>query len=78
MTRKQYVSKMRQFQRIIAKHAKETGLKVPKTVDRVNKPLWGQTILIGPHKGERLISYAQAWNTVEYALKGTSILEEIH
>lgn len=68
-----------QFQRIIAKHAKENGLKVPKTADRVNTPLWGTTVVIGFHKGEILTSYAQAWDIMKEVLSsGTTILDEIH
>lgn len=75
MTRKQYVAKMRQFQRNVAKYAKENGLPVPKSSDRVLTPRWGSVVTIGSHKGEMLTSYAQAWDIIEETLRGTTLLE---
>ena len=32
--------------------------------DRISTPKWGAIILTGPHKGEVLRSYQQAWDTI--------------
>ena len=77
MTRKQYVKKIRQFQRNAARHAKEYGLKAPKSADRIPTPKWGTIVPIGSHKGERLSSYAQTWDIISEMLKGTTLLEGI-
>ena len=52
MTKKQYKKKTMQERRAL-------GLK---NSDRVPVPKWGMPIPNGLHKGEKLISYAQAWN----------------
>lgn len=40
-------------------------------------PNWGAIIQIGSHKGERLISYSQAWDIIAEVSKGTMFLEGI-
>lgn len=73
MTRKKYRRKMMQFQRSLTAWAKERGLVYSKNTDRVNTPNWGHVITVGPHKGEILRSYAQAWETIEYTFKGVTL-----
>jgi hypothetical protein len=77
MTRKQYVKKMRQLQRNLNIYAKEHGMKISKTADRVRTPIWGTEIIIGSHKGEKLLSYAQSWDLISETLKGTPCMEGI-
>lgn len=38
--------------------------------DRISTPKWGAIILTGPHKGEVLRSYEQAWNTINAIING--------
>lgn len=66
MTRKQYRRKVMQLQRELTAWMKKKGLVYSKYTDRVSVPNWGRIITLGPHKGEALRSYAQAWETFEY------------
>ena len=77
MTRKQYESKVRQLQRNMAKEAKANGSKVSTKADRVGTPHWGTEILVGSYKGEKLRSYAQAWDILKECLGKTSLFEGI-
>ena len=77
MTRKQYEKKMMQLQRNLNIFAKEHGMKISKTVDRVGTPKWGTIIEIGSHKGEILRSYQQSWEVISETLKGTPCMEGI-
>nr|DAT54676.1 MAG TPA: hypothetical protein [Caudoviricetes sp.] len=38
--------------------------------DRIGTPKWGSVIPTGPHKGEVLRSYQQAWDTINAAING--------
>ena len=75
MTRKQYVKKVRKLQENLNIFAKENGMKISKTANRVGTPKWGTTIEVGSHKGEVLISYAQAWDVMKEILHGTPCME---
>lgn len=77
MTRKQYAKKMRQLQRNLNKYAKEHGMKISKTADRIGTPKWGSEIIIGSHKGEKITSYAQCWELMKELLTGTPCMEGI-
>lgn len=77
MTRKQYKRKMMQFQRNVTAWAKQNGYAYGKNTDKINMPNWGRVITTGPHKGEILRSYAQAWETVKDVLGTTDFLNGI-
>ena len=77
MTRKQYTKKMRQLQHNIRVYGKAHGMGPYKSADRVAVPHWGVIITAGKHEGERLTSYAQAWDMVKDCLKGTNLLQGI-
>ena len=77
MTKKQYVKKVRQVQRNIARYAKETGGRSIHTADRVRIPSFGTIIPAGIHQGEVLRSYAQCWDMMSHALKGTDLLDGV-
>lgn len=38
--------------------------------DRISTPKWGSVISTGPHKGEVLRSYQQAWDTINAVING--------
>jgi hypothetical protein len=38
--------------------------------DRIGTPKWGSVISTGPHKGEVLRSYQQAWDTINAVING--------
>lgn len=78
MTRKQYEKKVRQLQRNIARYAKETGGRRITRADRVNTPNFGTVIQAGKYEGQTLRSYAQAWDMMSEALKGTTLLDGIN
>ena len=78
MTRKQYEKKVRQLQRNIARYAKETGGRKITRADRVNIPMFGTTITAGKYAGQTLRSYAQAWDMMHDALKGSTLLDGIN
>ncbi len=77
MTRKQYNKKMRQLQRNLFLFGKANGMGPYKSADRVAPPHWGTIIPTGKHAGERLTSYAQAWDMVSDCLKGSDLLQGI-
>lgn len=74
MTRKQYVKRMRMFQRNVAKYAKENGLPVPKCADKVLVPKWGSEMADEHHKGEILTSYEQAWEVIRRTIENTPFI----
>lgn len=78
MTKKQYQKKVRQFQRNVARYAKETGGKRITCADRVNTPKFGTVIPCGKFEGQTLRSYQQAWDTMYEILKGTDFLVGIN
>ena len=78
MTRNQYVKKMRQLQRNIARYAKETGGPRITRADRVLIPIWGTVIPCGKYEGQVLRSYRQAWDMMAEALRGTDLLAGIN
>ena len=69
MTRKQYVKKMRQLNRDIDQQARKAGMKPKGKSDRIPVPHWGWIIPVGSHKGEKLVSYAQAWDLTSEIFK---------
>lgn len=77
MTKKQYIKKTRQLQRNIARYAKATGGRPVRTADRVRVPNFGTRITAGKHEGEILRSYAQCWDMMREALRGTELLAGI-
>lgn len=77
MTRKQYKAKMRQLYRNFNREAKKNGTKPLAKADRIGYPNWGSIIKAGPHEGEKLVSYQQAWNTISSLLKDTPFMNGI-
>lgn len=77
MTKKKYVSKVRQMQRNLARYAKENGCHKVTKAEEVNTPKWGEEILVGRHKGEILRSYQQAWDTLYDVLKDCDCMKGI-
>lgn len=73
MTRKQYRKKVMQLQRKLTAWAKKKRLVYSKNTDRISAPNWGCLITLGPHEGEVLRSYAQAWETIEYVFNGVTL-----
>lgn len=72
MTKKQYkrrvMETLRAFNRIEVKSV--TNKKM--MTDRIVTPKWGAIISTGPHKGEILRSYEQAWNSINAIINGTN------
>lgn len=67
-----------QLQRNLNAYGKANGLKTTKCADRVGVPKWGAEITIGKYAGEKLTSYAQSWEILCEALKGTDVLKGIN
>lgn len=77
MTKKRYVSKVRQLQRNLARYAKENGSNKIPQAEKVGTPRWGSEILEGRHQGEILRSYQQAWDTLWDILKDCDCMNNI-
>lgn len=63
MTRKQFVKRMRVFYANIRKIGIKNG-HTSKGTTRVPIPKWGYECNIGRHKGEKIVSYQQAWEHI--------------
>ena len=67
MTKKQYKRyAMKALRTFKAKYVPDKKM----ITDRISTPKWGVIILAGPHKGEVLRSYEQAWNTINAIING--------
>ena len=67
MTKKQYKrNTMKAFRIFKAKYVPDKK----KITDRIGTPKWGSVISAGPHKGEILRSYQQAWDTINAVING--------
>ncbi|MDC0697738.1 hypothetical protein [Blautia wexlerae] len=67
MTKKQYKRyAMKALRTFKAKYVPDKKM----ITDRISTPKWGAIILTGPHKGEVLRSYEQAWNTINAIING--------
>lgn len=67
MTKKQYKRYvMKTLRRLKVNYAPDKKM----VTDRISTPKWGAVISIGPHKGEVLRSYEQAWNTINAIING--------
>lgn len=61
MTKKQYKRRMMESLRIFRSNYVPDEKMI---TDRISTPKWGTVISTGPHKGEVLRSYQQAWDTI--------------
>ena len=77
MTKKQYIKRVRQLQRNMAKSSKENMQVIFHSADRINTPNWGVEITYGSHKGEKLHSYQQCWDMLKDVLGKTYLFEGI-
>lgn len=67
MTKKQYKRHAMKALRIFkAKYVPDKKM----ITDRIGTPKWGSVIPTGPHKGEVLRSYQQAWDTINAVING--------
>lgn len=67
MTKKQYKRHaMKAFRIFKVKYVPDKKM----ITDRIGTPKWGSVIPTGPHKGEVLISYQQAWDTINAVING--------
>lgn len=67
MTKKQCKRRvMETFRTFKSKYAPDKKM----VTDRVNTPKWGTVIHSGPHKGEVLRSYQQAWDSINALING--------
>lgn len=67
MTKKQYKRRvMETFRTFKLKYAPDKKM----VTDRINTPKWGAVIPLGPHKGEVLRSYEQAWDSINAMING--------
>lgn len=67
MTKKQYRRYVMKTLRIFkAKYVPDKKM----ITDRIGTPKWGSVIPTGPHKGEVLRSYQQAWDTINAVING--------
>lgn len=77
MTKKKYISKVRQMQRNLDRYAKDNGTHRISRADEVSIPKWGSVIGDGRHKGEIMRSYQQAWDTLWDILKDCDCMKNI-
>lgn len=67
MTKKQYKrNAMNVFRIFKAKYMPDKKM----ITDRISTPKWGSVIPAGPHKGEVLRSYQQAWDSINAIING--------
>jgi hypothetical protein len=67
MTKKQYKRRvMETFRTFKMKYVPDEKM----ITDRIGTPKWGYVIPAGPHKGEVLRSYQQAWDTINAVING--------
>lgn len=67
MTKKQYKRRVMETLRgFKAKYVPDKKM----TTDRISAPKWGTVIPSGPHKGEVLRTYQQAWDTISTVING--------
>lgn len=67
MTKKQYKRCVMEALRIFkSKYVPDKKM----ITDRIGTPKWGSVIPTGPHKGEVLRSYQQAWDTINAVING--------
>lgn len=67
MTKKQYKRCVMEALRIFkVKYVPDKKM----ITDRIGTPKWGYVIPAGPHKGEVLRSYQQAWDTINAVING--------
>ena len=67
MTKKQYKRcVMKVLRTLKTKYAPDKKM----ITDRISVPKWGTIISTGPHKGEVLRSYQQAWDTINAVING--------
>lgn len=67
MTKKQYKRRVMETLRIFkSKYVPDKKM----ITDRISTPKWGAIILTGPHKGEVLRNYEQAWDTINAIING--------
>lgn len=67
MTKKQYKrNAMKAFRIFKAKYMPDKKM----ITDRISTLKWGSVIPTGPHKGEVLRSYQQAWDTINAVING--------
>lgn len=78
MTRKQYKRKVMRVYRNLREYAIENNLTIPKMTDRILTPNWGMVITCGKYKGEKIYSYAKAWDMISDTLKGTHAMNGIN
>ncbi len=67
MTKKQYKRRMMESLRTFRSKYVPDGNMI---TDRINTPKWGTVIPTGPHEGEVLRSYQQAWDTINAVING--------
>ena len=67
MTKKQYKRRaMEALRAFKVKYAPDKKI----VTDRIGTPKWGTVIPTGPHKGEVLRSYQQAWDIINAVING--------
>lgn len=67
MTKKQYKRRVMESIRTFRSKYVFDGKII---TDRISTPKWGSVISTGPHKGEALRSYQQAWDTINAVING--------
>ena len=67
MTKKQYKRRaMESLRTFKSKYVPDKKM----ITDRIGTPKWGTVIPTGPHKGEVLRSYRQAWDSINAVING--------
>lgn len=72
MTKKQYKRRVMETLRTFNQSKAKSVMRKRMMTDRIGVPKWGAIISTGPHKGEVLRSYEQAWDSINAIINGTN------
>ncbi len=72
MTKKQYKRRVMETLRMFNQSKVKSVTRKRMMTDRIGVPKWGAIISAGPHKGEVLRSYEQAWDSINAIINGTN------